>query len=223
MNRYAISFTIKPGSEPQVADILRSYRRPRAGGSGGGPPLLRRTSVFMSGRRVVRVMDVDGDVGMVMRHLASQPQIRAVEEALNPHLTEPRDMRSTAGVQAFLHQALLPLASHRDGQQGERCGLLYPVRAGRGEQAVRLLADGVPSASITTFRRGDVVVQMLETDGSAGDTLDQLARAAARVSVEALAAVVDTDVDLTADAGLRKFFEDCRMELVTDRRAGVPA
>jgi hypothetical protein len=238
VNRYALSFTVKPGSEPEVAEILRGYRRPPAGAAGGAPPLLRRTSVFMAGQRVVRVMDVAGDIGAVMRHLAAQPQIRAVEEALDPYLSAPRDLRSTAGVQAFLHHALLPLASHRDGPAGQqlrgaggrrsavlgesRCGLLYPVRAGRGERAVRLLYDGVPALT-TTFRRGDLVVGMLEVDGSVSDTLDHLARAAARDSAESLAEVLDTTADLTTEAGRRGFFESCQMELLTDRRVGVPA
>jgi hypothetical protein len=223
MNRYALSFTVKPGSEPAVAEILGSYRRPPAGAA-SGPPLLRRTSVFMAGARVVRVMDVDGDIGAVMRHLAAQPQIRAVEEALDPHLGAPRDLRSANGAREFLHQALLPVASHRAGPEGQRCALLYPVRAGCGEQLARLLADGAPTVPTTTFRRGDVVVRMLEVDGSAGDPLDQLARAESGAqAASALAGMLDTHADLTTEAGLRAFLEECRMELLTDRRVGVPA
>jgi hypothetical protein len=223
MNRYALSFTVQPGSEPAVAEILGSYRRPPAGAA-SGPPLLRRTSVFMAGPRVVRVMDVDGDIGAVMRHLAAQPQIRAVEEALDPHLSTPRDLGSADGAREFLHQALLPLASHRAGPEGQRCALLYPVRAGHGKRLARLLADGVPAVSTTTFRRGDVVVRMVEADPSAGDPLDQLARAESGApAAAALAGMLDTRADLTTGAGLRAFLEGCRMDLLTDRRVGVPA
>ena len=53
MNRYALTFTVTPGSEPEVARILSGYGRPAAGRRPGGPPLLRRTSVFLAGNRVM--------------------------------------------------------------------------------------------------------------------------------------------------------------------------
>lgn len=245
MNRYALSFVITPGSEPAVAEVLRSYRRPQAATDPGGPPLLRRTSVFLAGQRVVRVMDVAADISEVMRHLASQPQIRAVEEALDPYLVTPRDLRSPDGVQEFLDRALLPAVLHRvtpaellpdvpADQRGQRCGLLYPVRAGNGEAAAALLADGRPLAvqadahttlaSTTVFRRGDVLVRMFEVDGSVTDALDHLARAAASAATAAeLSDLLETSADLTTETGWRTLLEDCRMELLTDRRVGVPA
>ncbi|MDG4763519.1 SchA/CurD-like domain-containing protein [Solwaraspora sp. WMMD406] len=86
MNRYALTFTIKPGCEPEVSRVLSSYGRPDAGRGPGGPPLLRRTSVFMTGNRVIRVMDIDGTIGEAMLHIAKQPQVKAVEEALDRYL-----------------------------------------------------------------------------------------------------------------------------------------
>jgi hypothetical protein len=224
MNRYAISFTVRPGTEPQVADVLRSYRRPPAAAP-GAPPLLHRTSVFMVDQRVVRVIDVAGSLGTVMRHLAAQPQIRAVEAALDPFLSDPRDLSSPEGVQAFLHSALLQPtgpAEVASDHMGERCGFLFPVRPDRGEQAAQLLNGG--AGSTTTFRRGDVLVGLLEVDGDIGGALDQWARHASRsADAPALAAVMDTGEDLTREDGFRRFLEDCRMELLTDRRAAVPA
>lgn len=37
MKRYALTFTVKPGSEPDVARILSGYGRPAAGRGPGGP------------------------------------------------------------------------------------------------------------------------------------------------------------------------------------------
>lgn len=240
MNRYAISFTVKPGTEPQVAEVLRSYRRPQAAAGSGGPPLLRRTSVFMAGQRVVRVIDVAGNIGTVMHHLATQPQIRAVEAALDPYLSTPRNLDSPEGVRAFLHSALLPPAGGRTTREvtgdatgdaagdvtdhaGQRCGLIFPVLPGRGEAAARLLAgDGAPVS--TTFRRGDVLVGLLETDGDPAGVLDHWAHHASRsASAQALAAIMATGEDLASEASFGRFLADCRMELLTDRRVGVPA
>jgi hypothetical protein len=65
---------------------------------------------------------------------------------------------------------------------------------------------------------------MVEADPSAGDPLDQLARAESGApAAAALAGVLDTRADLTTGAGLRAFLEGCRMDLLTDRRVGVPA
>lgn len=245
MNRYALSFTVTPGSESAVAEILRGYGRPRAAAADGGPPMLRRTSVFMAGRRVLRVVDVDGEIGEVMRHLAEQPQIRAAEAALDPHLATPRDLGSPQGRQAFLDEALLPAALHRvtpaellpevaADRRGQRCALLYPVRPGHGEAAAALLAAGPPLsvrasehtalAATTVFRRGDLLVRMFEVDGELDEALDHLAAAAASSPVVAeLAGAVATPQDLTTAAGFRGFLDDCRMELLTDRRVEVPA
>jgi SchA/CurD like domain len=219
MNRYALSFTVKPGTEPQVAELLRTYRRPPAAATPGGPPLLHRTSVFMVGQRVVRVIDVSGSLGTVMRHLAAQPQIRAVEAALDPFLSSPRDLTSPEGVRAFLHSALLPPTGPSGdapaAQPRQRCGLLFPVRPGRGEQAARLLAR---AGLTTTFRRGDVLVGLLEVDGDASGARDRWAReVSATAGTTALAGVVQTREDLTTDRGFRRFVADCQMELLTDR------
>lgn len=235
MNRYAISFTVKPGTEPKVAELLRNHRRPAAGASAEGPPLLLRTSLFMAGQRVVRVIDVAGDIDAVMRHLVSQPQIRAVEAALNQFLASPRDLDSPEGVQAFLHSSLLPPtgqpAEAPSVHSGERCGFLFPVRSGRGGRAARLLADGAgatlgqdPRFPVTTFRRGDVLFGLLGATGDLPDALAEWAReAAGATGASELAGVMETSEDLTQPDGFRKFLEDCRMELLTDRRAAVPA
>lgn len=232
MNRYALTFTVRPGTEPAVADILRGYRRPPPGAA-GGPALLRRTSVFMAATRVVRVIDVDGDIGAVLRHLGDQPQIRAVEEALDPYLSTPRDLRSAEGVRAFLHHALLPIIRPAGAGEpepaaadlaAERCGLLLPVRDGGGDQAAQAFAALTSPVSTTAFRRGDVLVGLLEASDGIDDTIDQLALSGSRTAAAALlAGAVHTTADLQTAGGLRSFLAECRMELLTDRQVGVPA
>jgi len=51
---------------------------------------------------------VTGDLGNAMRHVAAQPEVRAVEEAINPYLEEARDFSDPTSVRAFFARAALP-------------------------------------------------------------------------------------------------------------------
>lgn len=243
MKRYALSFTVKPGSEPEVARILSGYGRPAAGRGHGGPPLLRRTSVFLAGNRVIRVVDVDGGLGDVIAHLGAQPMIRAVENELDPYLEEARDLSDGDGVRGFLHRCLLPVVHDRhtpghllpdgpDGHPGNRVGLVYPARAGRGGELARLLAGtrvlrpAAPTtlARTTIFRRGDLVLRLAEVQGDTDEALDRIAEAATRHGgTDLLAALVEAGENLQDTAGFRAFLERISVRLLTDRRVGAPA
>lgn len=244
VRRYAISFTITPGAEPAVAEILRNYQRPKAGAAGGGAPLLRRTSVFLSGQQVVRVMDVAADPETVLRHLSEQPQIREVEARLDPYLATPRDLSTAGGMREFLERALLPVVFDRvtpeelrpatpAGERGQRCAIRYPVRPGCGAQLAELLTarasmalqadQSTTLAATTLFRRDDLLIRVFEVDGRVADALDHLARVVTDSPVGGeLAELLDTTTDLTTVDGFRRFLADHQMELLTDRRVGRP-
>lgn len=111
MERYALYFTCKPGTEEEVAKILGSYDRPV-------PYIdedarLLNTSIFMHGNVVVRVLDIEGDLIKVIRHLSQQPEIQAVEEQLTPYLTESRDMSSPESARDFFMKAMMTRVTHR--------------------------------------------------------------------------------------------------------------
>ncbi|MGW1156973.1 SchA/CurD-like domain-containing protein [Streptomyces sp. NPDC002513] len=243
MNRYALTFTVKPGSEPEVSRILSGYGRPAAGRRPGGPPLLRRTSVFLAGNRVIRIIDLDGRLGDAMAHLAEQPQIKAVEAELDPHLAEPRDLSGGDGIRAFLHRALLPVAHDRHTAEhllpaspaehpANRVALLYPALPGSGADLAELLAgtrvlgSDAPTtlARTTIFRRGDIVVRLAEVHGDTGEALDRIALGAVRSGgADKLAALVTAGEDLHETDGFRAFLERISVPMLTDRRIGAPA
>jgi hypothetical protein len=111
MDRYALYFTCKPGHEEEVAKLLGDYDRPV-------PYIdedarLISTTIFMHGNIIVRVLDVEGDLIKVVRHLSQQPAIQAVEEALTPHLEEARDMSSPESAAAFFMKAMMTRVTHR--------------------------------------------------------------------------------------------------------------
>ncbi len=108
--RHALTFTVEPGTESKVAEILAGYESPRPRST--TPHRLRRTSLFMHGNRVVRAVEVEGDLMAALRHVARQPEVRAVEEAINPYLEQDRDLRDPDSARVFFTRAALPSVHH---------------------------------------------------------------------------------------------------------------
>ncbi|MDI5961731.1 SchA/CurD-like domain-containing protein [Streptomyces sp. SL13] len=230
--RHAITFTVKPGSEEKVAGILAGYTSPRA--RVDDTTRLRRTSLFMHGNRVVRAVEVEGELVRALRHVAMQPEVRAVEEAINPYLEQERDLSDPRSARDFFARAALPAVHHVGPRQpmGEviRHALHYPVKPGCGQAVAKLLArmderavgdaDG-PVASSTVFLREDTVVRLVDLRRP----LDQVPLAAIGVPDARKAAVLARLLRLEdgepplAEAGVKRFLADCDMRLVTDRQA----
>ncbi|MFI5619797.1 SchA/CurD-like domain-containing protein [Streptomyces sp. NPDC051567] len=175
--RHALTFTVRPGSEKEVAEILSGYASPAA--RVDEHTRLRRTSLFMHGNRVVRTVEVQGDLTAALRHVAQQPEVRAVEEAVNPYLEQDRNLDDPESARMFFMRAGLPAVHHvaaaeADPAGTERHALLYPARPGCGPALARFLArqdeaaahrpaDPVRSSSI--FQRDDLVVRLIDVRG----------------------------------------------------------
>jgi hypothetical protein len=110
----------------------------------------------------------------------------------------------------------------------KRFALLYPFKPGKaaeGEAAFReggrppLSAGGATKLrSTTVFRKGDVVVRVLEIEGDLDEAIEHMVRATELSNVgEALRPLLDDSVDLTTPDGLRRFFREQMMDIVTDR------
>ncbi|MET9294798.1 SchA/CurD-like domain-containing protein [Streptomyces sp. NPDC003077] len=118
MERYAIGFQVKPGTEAVVKDLLAGYSPPEWITSGGDR--LLGTSIFMKDGLVVRVMEIDGSLPRVMAHLARQPAIQELERRLDEFLVEPRDLSSPAGARAFFQKAMMEHVTTRVAVFGEQ-------------------------------------------------------------------------------------------------------
>lgn len=105
MERYAITFRIKPGTVDQVKNLLASYAPPD-GVTPDGTRLLS-TSVFVKDDVVVRMMEIDGNLASVMAHLAEQPSVQSLEHQLDQYLAEPRDVSTPEGAQSFFRRAMM--------------------------------------------------------------------------------------------------------------------
>ena len=232
MDRYALTFNVQPGTEEKAADILSDY--PRPGTVVDDETRLLSTTVFMKGNVIVRVFDVEGPLEKIMGHLGRQPEIRAVEERLNPFLEEERDVTSRDGARQFFQRAMMERVTHRAAPQGPgpgtpRYALLYPFRPGAGGEALdlfRMGGDPPPQAgatrllSTTVFRKDDLVVRVFEIDGALDEAIEHLVRASALFDVcSRLQPLLAETVDLTNEDGLRRFFQDQMMTVLTHRHA----
>jgi SchA/CurD like domain len=169
--------------------------------------------------------------------VAQQPEVRAVEEAINPYLEVARDLDDPAGAREFFQRAALPVVHHlaspdapEADDEASRHALLYPVKPGCGAAVARLLArqDELALANpenavvrSTVFQREDIVMRLIDVVGP----LDRRPAVAAGVGGPRAAAVLgrlarlDAYGGLADEAGLRRFLTDCAMQPITDRRA----
>ncbi|MEV7521806.1 SchA/CurD-like domain-containing protein [Streptomyces sp. NPDC091371] len=230
--RHALTFTVKPGSEPVVAELLAAYASPQARVDEN--TRLRRTSLFMHGNRVVRAIEVEGDLLAALRHVARQPEVRALEEAINPYLEMDRDLDDPGSARMFFTRAALPAVHHvaagpRGSADARRHALCYPAKDGCGTALARLLArqdeaavddPTSPVESSTVFQRDDLVIRLLDVRGP----LD--ARPALAAGFEGghkaavLARLLDSAKDgvPTSDQEIARFLARSEMRLITDRR-----
>ncbi|MCH0555588.1 SchA/CurD-like domain-containing protein [Streptomyces sp. MUM 16J] len=207
--RHALTFTVKPGSEKRVAEILANYASPEA--RVDETTRLCRTSLFMHGNRVVRAIEVRGDLLAALRHVARQPEVRQVEEALNPYLEHDRDLNDPESARVFFTRAALPAVHHvaaDERSEGERYALYYPARPGSGMRLAELLAQAdeaaaedpaSPVVSSTIFQRDDIIVRLID-----------------------LRAGADLDVTPVAAATALLNGDAVRMDLITDRHSPAP-
>ncbi|WP_086865998.1 SchA/CurD-like domain-containing protein [Streptomyces viridochromogenes] len=234
--RHALTFTVKPGSESKVAEILAGYTPPEA--RVDDTTRLRRTTLFMHGNRVVRTVEVEGDLTKALRHVSRQPEIRAVEEALNPHLEQDRDLADPDSARTFFIRAAMPPVHHvaRGGPEPDgitRHALYYPARPGCGLALAELLARQDEAAAAdpaspvhrsTVFQREDIVVRLVdvrgepETDPARTLGIDGPRKAAV------LARLLDGEAlgvpgPLPGEREAHRLLAHAGMALITDRRA----
>jgi heme-degrading monooxygenase HmoA len=180
--RHALTFTVRPGSEDVVAKILADYASPEA--VVDEQTRLRRTSLFMHGNRVVRAVEVEGDLRTALRYVARQPEVRAVEEAINPYLEQDRDLDDPESARMFFARAALPMVHYvasparRGARDVRRHAVVHRAEEGRGTALAQALAAQDETAvddpagrllSSTVFQRDDLVVRLAETKGRGDD------------------------------------------------------
>jgi hypothetical protein len=180
MERHALAFRVRRGSEEAVASLLSDYDPPALDVDDG--TRLLATAVFMQGALVVRNVEIGGDIGRVSRHIASDPRVRRIESQLAPHLEEPYDPTDPVARQGFFRTRLMERVVHVDGTSesepscgARRIALRYPVTLGSARRlaaaltrggSLPLVATDLSVRDATLFVQGDhTLVQVLTVDG----------------------------------------------------------
>ncbi|MGK5552508.1 SchA/CurD-like domain-containing protein [Actinomadura kijaniata] len=113
MQRLAVMFRVRPGTEDKVRELLSGYEPPRQ--LDDGENRLVSTSVFMKDGLVVRMIEIEGELPALMRHLSRDPSIQRVERELDRYLVEEdrRDMSSPEGARDFFLRAMMETVTTR--------------------------------------------------------------------------------------------------------------
>lgn len=236
VTRHALTFTVKPGSESKVAEILAGYAPPES--RVDDSTRLRRTTLFMHGNRVVRTVEVEGDLMAALRHVSRQPEVRAVEEAINPHLEQRRDLTDPESARAFFARAAMPAVHHvargePDPADVTRHALYYPARRGCGMALARLLSQQDEAAAAdpagpvhrsTVFQREDIVVRLIDVRGDPETDPVMALGIQGRRKAAVLARLLDGAAlglaePPTSEREATRLLAHADMALITDRRA----
>jgi hypothetical protein len=109
-------YPLKPGTEDVVAKIFANSGRPDhevKDDDGTVVGRLLRTLVFVGPEQAIRVIEVDGDLRTVSRHMSRQEPVRAFEREIEEHLAVPRDMVTPEGAMKFFAEAGMQAVSVR--------------------------------------------------------------------------------------------------------------
>jgi len=102
---YALMWDIKEGSQDTVRELFHNYGRPDPvirDDDGNEIGRLLGTQVFMRGTTIVRVVEAEAPSFIdVAKHMRQQKAIQDLEDQLDEHLAEPRDMSTPEGARDF--------------------------------------------------------------------------------------------------------------------------
>jgi hypothetical protein len=114
---FALLYKLKAGEEEAVADLLRATGRPDhvvKDDDGNVVGQLLTTMVFVGEETAVRVIEFEGNLPAVSKHMSRQPEVAEFERGVEKHLSEPRDMGSPEGARAFFQKrGLRPIIIRR--------------------------------------------------------------------------------------------------------------
>jgi hypothetical protein len=113
MQRFAIMFRVRPGTEETVQELLRTYESPRK--VIDDENRLVSTSVFMKDGLIVRMIEIEGSLPRLMAHMSQDPNIQYVERELDKYLVDEdrRDTSTVTGAREFFSRALMTTVTTR--------------------------------------------------------------------------------------------------------------
>ncbi|KWX04658.1 hypothetical protein TH66_05420 [Carbonactinospora thermoautotrophica] len=105
----AVTWKVKPGYEAELAELFANYKRPDSfivrDAQGAEVGKVMATAVFMKDDTIVRVIQFEGPLDEVLRHMSRQQGVRELEDAVDKYLVEPRDTTSPEGFRQFFQRS----------------------------------------------------------------------------------------------------------------------
>lgn len=233
MERHALAFRVRPGTEASVAELLSNYDPPAL--EVDGRTRLLATAVFMRDNLVVRNIEIEGDINVVSRHIASDPNVRRIEAELSQYLEEPYDPADPVARQGFFRSRLMDRVMHVESNfevgaiaTPERFALRYPVKAGAARAVAQVFIDAgqLPMRigdtlvhSTTLFvQRDDTLVRVMTIEGDNDAVVAALSKSPAiHAMAEKLADKWTGTYDFHSVDGMGSFFRTNVLETVLER------
>jgi hypothetical protein len=107
----AITYSVKPGHEDEIAEIFAHFRRVDSpdltDDKGDNVGQLLGTAVFIKDDLMVRVIHYSGDFAAIGRHMAAQKGVHILEQKLAPFLAEQRDSGTHEGFNTYFRNATM--------------------------------------------------------------------------------------------------------------------
>jgi hypothetical protein len=118
----AVTWRVKPGNDEKLAEVMAGYSRPDSfaikSEQGVEVGKVLATAVFLKDDTIVRVIEYEGDLADVMRHMRGQRGVREVEEAVAPFLEQPRDLSTPEGFRDFFRTNSMRVLVQRFADDG---------------------------------------------------------------------------------------------------------
>ena len=135
-NWLALHYPLRPGSEERVKELFRLSGRPRFELLDGQRLVgrLAGTMAFVGPGAAVRVIEIDGPLGLVAARLARLDAVQAFEAELEQHLAARREMTTPYGARQFYRAAAMEcvLASRYRRVAGVADDWSIPITPGAG-------------------------------------------------------------------------------------------
>ncbi|RVX44152.1 SchA/CurD like domain-containing protein [Nonomuraea polychroma] len=186
----AINYGVKPGHEDEIAEIFAPGSFTRAESpvmrdeTGTEVGRLLATGLFIQDTDMVRVIQYEGDLAAVGRHMATQQGVHEAERRIAPLLATPRDTATAAGFQAHFGRSIMTLV-HEHVRRADVATAMIAVRYALRTDSVpavgELLAaapspseqDG-PIVATASFLRGSTLVRVYQCEGDVAAAAEHL-------------------------------------------------
>nr|AJD20002.1 monooxygenase [uncultured bacterium] len=204
----AISYKVQPGHEDEIAEIFSAENFRRADSpvlrddDGAEVGRLQATALFIQDDLMVRVIQYQGDMAAIGRHMAGQRGVHEAERKLAPFLAASRDTDTAEGFKQHFRNSLMAKVDERviEDRPANLAVLRYRVKPGYakeiGEAFRNIVRDARPQVAgpdgkpalrvlgIGLFVKDDAMIRVVQYEGEFEDVANYMANRPMRTDIE---------------------------------------